>query len=231
MGKMKITIPNPFLKFDRPEVYKHSINLPIVNPYIPPKRTAFYYQDEKNFDKAQKAIDRSQKLIKDIDEKIGSVSEKVSDMLVNFTASMNVGQHKLFREVIQEQTKFLELQTDAMKLLMTDTQLNQYVPDYLVTPGEILEEYLESLGMTQAELATRMGLAKKTVNEIIKAKSPITPETALKLERVLGRPAHFWNNLERQYQENKSRLAEKEKLASLTKGLTVYQKQFGWATT
>ncbi len=99
---------------------------------------------------------------------------------------------------------------------MIKTQVNQYNPDYLVTPGEILEDYLDSLGMSQAELAFRTGLAKKTINEIIKGKSPITPETALKFERVLERPAHFWNNLEIQFQENKTRLAEKERLEAST---------------
>jgi len=94
------------------------------------------------------------------------------------------------------------------------TQKNQYVPDYLVTPGEVLEDYLDDLGMTQLELAARTGLTKKTINEIIHAKSPITPETALKFERALGRPAHFWNNLEQRYQEDRIRLAEKQKLES-----------------
>ena len=95
---------------------------------------------------------------------------------------------------------------------MTDTMLNQYAPDYLVLPGEVLVEYLEAYGMTQTELAARTGLTKKTINEIIKGKSPITSETALKLERSLGRPAHFWNNLERQFQEDRSRFAEKKRL-------------------
>jgi addiction module HigA family antidote len=95
---------------------------------------------------------------------------------------------------------------------MADMTSNQYVPDYLVPPGEILEEYLEGFGMTQTELADRTGLTKKTINEIIKGKSPITSKTALKLERSLGRPAHFWNNLERQFQEDRSRLAEKKRL-------------------
>lgn len=97
---------------------------------------------------------------------------------------------------------------------MSSKQSNKFIPDYLVTPGEVLEEYLEDLDMTQAELADRTGLAKKTINEIIKAKSPITPETALKLERTLGRPAHFWSNLERQYQDDRTRLAEKERMES-----------------
>jgi Zn-dependent peptidase ImmA (M78 family) len=55
-------------------------------------------------------------------------------------------------------------------------------------------------------------LSKKTINEIVKAKSAITAETALRLERTLNRPAHFWSNLERQYQEDKTRLADKKRL-------------------
>jgi addiction module HigA family antidote len=96
---------------------------------------------------------------------------------------------------------------------MSNTQ-NKFIPDYLVTPGESLSEYLADAGMTQAELADRTGLAKKTINEIINGKSPITPETALKLERTLGRPAHFWSSLERQYQDDKARIAERNRMAS-----------------
>ncbi len=88
----------------------------------------------------------------------------------------------------------------------------QYMPDYLVTPGEVLDEYIDSLNMTQAELSSRTGLAKKTINEIIKGKSQITHDTAYKFELVLGRPAHFWNNLESQYQENKVRIEEIERM-------------------
>lgn len=102
---------------------------------------------------------------------------------------------------------------------MVEAVQHIYEPDYLVTPGEVLAEYLESFGMTQAELAVRTGLAKKTINEIIKGKSPITTETALKLERSLSRPAYFWNNLERQFQENRTRLSEKERLQSHLKWL------------
>lgn len=99
-------------------------------------------------------------------------------------------------------------------LPMEQVAANTFVPNYLVTPGEVLEEYLEALEMPQSELAQRTGLSKKTINEIIKAKSPITPATALKFEKILGRPAHFWSNLERQYQDDKVRLAEKERVAT-----------------
>lgn len=89
---------------------------------------------------------------------------------------------------------------------------SEFNPDYAVLPGDILIEYLENMGMTQAELADRMGMAPKTVNEIIKGKAPITPETALKLEKVFGRPAHFWNNLEQNYQSDRARLEEQMRL-------------------
>lgn len=91
---------------------------------------------------------------------------------------------------------------------MNERPLNQYVPDYLVTPGEVLEEYLEAYGMTPGELADRTGLDQKMVGDLIQGNAPITLEIALKLERALGRPAHFWNNLERQFQEDRARLGQ-----------------------
>lgn len=84
----------------------------------------------------------------------------------------------------------------------------QYNPDYIVPPGEVLEDYLEAHGMSQAELAVRLGVHKKTVNEIVKAKAPITTDMALKLEKVFQRTAHFWGNLEAQYREGKARADE-----------------------
>ena len=89
---------------------------------------------------------------------------------------------------------------------------NTFCPDYAIAPGETLAETLESLGMTQAELAEKMGRPKKTINEIIKGKSALTPETAIQLERVLGIPAHFWNNLEKNYREDLARIEEHERL-------------------
>ncbi|MDR1748889.1 MAG: HigA family addiction module antidote protein [Spirochaetaceae bacterium] len=116
---------------------------------------------------------------------------------------------------------------------MNDKQtVHSYYPDYLVTPGEVLEEYLEHEGLTQASLADRTGLSKKTINEIVKAKAAITAETALKLERTLGRPAHFWSNLERQYQEDKTRLADKIHLEESLHWLEIFpvnkMARYGW---
>jgi HTH-type transcriptional regulator / antitoxin HigA len=95
---------------------------------------------------------------------------------------------------------------------------NQFMPDYAVPPGETLLETIEAIGMSQAELAERTGRPKKTINEIIRGKAAITPETALQFERVLGTPAGFWNNLERNYQETLARINEQKSL----------QRQINW---
>ncbi len=91
---------------------------------------------------------------------------------------------------------------------------NQYRPDCVSPPGETLMETLETIGMTQAELAERTGRPLKTINEIINGKTAITPETALQLERALGIPARFWSNRERHYREFLARAKEQERLQS-----------------
>lgn len=93
-------------------------------------------------------------------------------------------------------------------------------PNYAVPPGATLLETIEDLGMTQTELAQRMGRPLKTINEIINGKSEITAETAIQLERVTGIPAAFWNNAEATYRERKARLLEQEQLAAQTTWLS-----------
>ena len=94
-----------------------------------------------------------------------------------------------------------------------------YKPDYAVLPGDSLAEVLESLSMTQADLASRMGRPLKTINEIIKGKAAITADTALQLERVLGVPASFWINLERNYRDALARKKDQERLKKQLKWL------------
>jgi len=81
-----------------------------------------------------------------------------------------------------------------------------------MAPGEMLADELEARQMTQAELARRMDRPAQMINEIIKEKKEITPQTALELERVLGTPAYVWLNLERDYRYNKERLTDLERL-------------------
>lgn len=81
-----------------------------------------------------------------------------------------------------------------------------------VPPGETLVEYLKNWKMTQKELAVRLGLSQKHITSIMKGRAPITSDTAMKLETVLGIPASFWLNLEALYQESISRMKAAETL-------------------
>ncbi len=102
---------------------------------------------------------------------------------------------------------------------MNNMITNQYNPNQVSPPGETLEELLRAVGMTQAQLAERSGRPRKTINEIIKGKSAITPETALQFERVLGVPASFWNNREKNYRECLACSEESDQLQSQHKWL------------
>ena len=64
-------------------------------------------------------------------------------------------------------------------------------------PGEmLLEEFVRPLGITQSELAIRLGISFPRLNEIIRGKRSITSDTALRLARVLGMSADFWLGLQ-----------------------------------
>jgi addiction module HigA family antidote len=64
-------------------------------------------------------------------------------------------------------------------------------------PGEmLLEEFLKPLKMTQSDLADKLGVSYPRVNELIHGKRGITPDTALRLEKLFGMEAQFWLNLQ-----------------------------------
>lgn len=84
---------------------------------------------------------------------------------------------------------------------------NEFIPDYAVAPGAIIQEYLEAFRMTPADLVQWSGLSSKTVAALLEGTVPITAEIAARLELALGRPARFWRNLERQFRKDSARLA------------------------
>ena len=66
-----------------------------------------------------------------------------------------------------------------------------------VHPGEVLlEEFLKPMGISQVELAERIGVSFPRVNELVRGKRGTTPDTALRLERLLGVSAELWLNLQ-----------------------------------
>jgi HTH-type transcriptional regulator/antitoxin HigA len=96
-------------------------------------------------------------------------------------------------------------------------ETNIYHSDLAVHPGEFLEEVLEDIGMSQAELSNRIGRPAQAINEIIKGKKSITSKTALELEDVLKVPAHIWVGLESEYQVVKAKAEEQEQMQEETK--------------
>lgn len=84
--------------------------------------------------------------------------------------------------------------------------------EYVIAPGDTILELLEVNSMTQQDLSYKTGMTKKTINEIIKGKAPITTSTALKLEYVFNIPASFWNNLESSYRESLERVKDVESI-------------------
>ncbi len=87
-------------------------------------------------------------------------------------------------------------------------------PDVAIAPGEYLAEEIEARGISQKELARRMGRPLNAINEIINGKKAITAENAVQLEEVMPEiPARFWLNLETDYQLTKALINRRTKVA------------------
>ncbi|MGH2584085.1 MAG: HigA family addiction module antitoxin [Dehalococcoidia bacterium] len=64
-------------------------------------------------------------------------------------------------------------------------------------PGEILsEEFLKPLGLTQVALAEHLGVPVQRINELVRGKRGVTPETAWLLAGAFGTTPDFWINLQ-----------------------------------
>ena len=83
-----------------------------------------------------------------------------------------------------------------------------YTPVSVAHPGETILDYLDEFGWSQRDLSRRTGITTKTISEICNGKAPVSPATSLALEKVLGRPAHFWINLQSKFDEIRARSLE-----------------------
>jgi addiction module HigA family antidote len=80
---------------------------------------------------------------------------------------------------------------------MSMTARAAYVPK---SPAEVLREILRSKGgMCQAELARALGVSDARVSLILNEHRPLTPEIALRLQRVFGTPAADWLRLQAEF--------------------------------
>lgn len=69
-----------------------------------------------------------------------------------------------------------------------------------VHPGEVLrEEFLVPFGMSAHALAMELRVPAPRINEIVRERRSVTPDTALRLARYFGTTAQFWLNLQTSY--------------------------------
>ncbi|HUH91837.1 MAG TPA: HigA family addiction module antitoxin [Casimicrobiaceae bacterium] len=64
-------------------------------------------------------------------------------------------------------------------------------------PGRFLEtRFMKPLAISQTELAEALGVSRRRVNELIRGRRAITPDTALRLAMYFGNDATFWMHLQ-----------------------------------
>ncbi len=67
-------------------------------------------------------------------------------------------------------------------------------------PGEVLlEEFLIPIGVSQVALAKHLGIPVQRVNEIVRGKRGVTPDTAWLLSQAFDTSPEFWMNLQMAY--------------------------------
>ena len=72
-----------------------------------------------------------------------------------------------------------------------------------IHPGTILkEEFMAPLGITQADLADRIGVSRRRINEIVNGRRAITADTAKRLSKAFGNSAMHWLNMQNLFDLN-----------------------------
>jgi len=122
--------------------------------------------------------------------------------------------HGLCLHLVSEYCADCEPQRERRPVVTT------YLPRKAFPPGRLLSEELEQRGWSQADFAQIIGRPPRVVNEIIKAKRAITPETALAFSGALNTGAEFWMNMESSYQLSKVRI----ELAPIARRARMYER-------
>ncbi|KKK72294.1 hypothetical protein LCGC14_2905320 [marine sediment metagenome] len=64
-----------------------------------------------------------------------------------------------------------------------------------IHPGEILlEEFMKPYGMTQTEIAQRIGVSRKHISEVVNSRKGISTDMALRLSKLFGTSPELWLN-------------------------------------
>lgn len=83
-----------------------------------------------------------------------------------------------------------------------------------IHPGEILrEEFLSPLGMSAHALAMALRVPAPRINDIVRERRGVTPDTALRLARYFGGDPESWLTLQLTYDLRVAELASADKIA------------------
>ena len=64
-------------------------------------------------------------------------------------------------------------------------------------PGEFIkEDILKEFSQTQDELAHRLGVSRRTVNELVNGKRGLTADIAVRLAKLTNTSSEMWMNLQ-----------------------------------
>lgn len=67
-------------------------------------------------------------------------------------------------------------------------------------PGCILrEDYIKPLVITVTDMASKLGVSRKTLSKILNEKGAVTPDMALRLSRAFGTTPELWLNLQKNF--------------------------------
>ncbi len=67
-------------------------------------------------------------------------------------------------------------------------------------PGEVLRElYLEPLGSSVTETAAELGVARKTLSQLVNGRAGVSPEMALRLAKAFDTTPDSWLNMQKSY--------------------------------
>ena len=94
----------------------------------------------------------------------------------------------------------------------------EFKPDWASPPGETIAEFIEERNWKQKELAARLDISDKHLNQLIKGKVALTPDMARRLALVLGPTEDFWIKMEAIYREQLRNLESQK----------IYEQYIGW---
>lgn len=82
-----------------------------------------------------------------------------------------------------------------------------------IHPGEILrEEFMVPLGLSASALAKALHINAPRINDIVRERRAITPDTAIRLARYFGTTAQFWLNLQTSFDLKRAELEDGKRI-------------------